>query len=140
MPRKTALFLSGIITAFILMVVVGLVYGANRYGAAAAAPANPAAVAAALASDTAAPAQLANNSGTGAAASAADVAALQAQVQQYKQQLQQAYSDLQQAYDQIQTMNNTLSQGQGGGRRFRGEGGNEQQQPGSQGIFGGSDD
>ncbi len=138
MPRKTTMLLSGIITAFVLMVVVGLVYGADRYGAAAAGASATAITTTAAAVDPGAP--TANNQAN--ADAAAQIAALQNQVQQYKQQLQQAYSDLQQAYDQIQTMNNYLSQSQGTGRRFRGEreNGLQQQQPGGQGFFGGSDD
>lgn len=105
MNRRTALLLSGAVTAFLLMVVVGLVYGADRFSSAAAVAsgANPSALAG-----------VSGNSGDRQAANPADVAALQEQVQTLKSQLQQAYTDLQTAYDQISAL-----QSQGTGGRFR---------------------
>ncbi len=134
MPRKTAMLLSGTITAFVLMVVIGLVFSANQLGSipvAQAAPAN-------------------NNAANASANNSADVTALQQQVQTYKSQLQQAYSDLQQAYDQInqlqQAVQTMQAQGQGGfrSRQRGGEGfgqGQGQSSPfNSEGFFGGGDD
>ncbi len=125
MNRRTAMLLSGAITAFALMLVIGLVYGANRFNSAAgaAAPAVTGATA----------------DGSSAQANSAEVAALQQQVQTLKTQLQQSYSDLQNAYNQI-----TALQGQntGGGRLRNGRGslnqnplGGQQQTP----LFGGDD-
>lgn len=104
MQHKTAMLLSGAITAFVLMVVIGLVYGANRFGASAA-PATPSP------SAQVAPDNPRSNS--------AEVATLQAQIQQYRSELQQAYSDLQAAYNQINAQNSAQAQG-GGTRRFGG--------------------
>ncbi len=123
MKRKSALFLSGVITAFVMVVIVGLVLLSGR----------AAQVAQAASADL--PSVQAPNPMT-----TTDVATLQAEVQAYKQALQKADGDLQTAYDQIRTLNgqvNQLSQsiqqlqsaqsGFGGSRRSRG-------------FFGGGDD
>ena len=106
MQHKTALLLSGAITAFALMVVIGLVYGANRFGATAAA---------------ATPSPLAQVAQADPRSNSAEVATLQAQIQQYRSQLQQAYSDLQAAYDQINALNSAQAQGGGPGQLRGGE-------------------
>lgn len=109
MRRKTALLLSGVITAFLMVIFIGLAGSAGWFSqqAVSAAPAVASAPA--------------------AAANSTDVAALQAQVATYRQQLQKAYSDLQAAYDQIQTLSQQQAQaGNSGGfgeRRFRNNGG-----------------
>ncbi len=131
--RKSALFLSGIVTAFVMVVVIGLVLISGR--AAQVAQAATVDVPTVQASD----------------AAATDVATLQAQVQAYKQALQKRDADLQSAYNQIQTLNDQLNQlnqsvqqlqsggfngGGFGDRRSRGGGFNSDSRP----FFGGGDD
>jgi peptidoglycan hydrolase CwlO-like protein len=114
--RNSALFLSGVVTAFMMVVIVGLVLLSGR----------AAQVAQAAAADV--PSLQAPNPNT-----TTDVPTLQAEVQAYKQALQKADSDLQTAYNQIQTLNGQVSQlsqsvqqsqsaqsGFSGGRRSRG--------------------
>jgi peptidoglycan hydrolase CwlO-like protein len=128
--RKSALFLSGILTAFVMVVVVGLVLLSGR----------AAQVAQAAAADT--PTIQAPDPST-----TTDVATLQAEVQSYKQALQKRDVDLQSAYNQIQTLNNQLNQltqsvqqlqsgGFSSGRRSGGGGFNTVPQP----FLGGGDD
>ncbi len=146
MQRKTAMMISGAVTAFVLMLVVGLVFGASSTPAVAKTTA--------LSSPVSAPPPVANANST-------DVAALQKQVQQdqavinqyqtavgqyqsqlqqYKDQLTKAYSDLQTAYSQINTLQSAQSN-QGRLGRFRGEGGGTGgARSGVPGFFGGGDD
>lgn len=132
MQRKTAMLISGAVTAFVLMLVVGLVFGASSTPAVA----KTAAVSA--------PAPVANASSTNVAALQQQVqqdqtviSQYQAQLQQYKDQLTKAYSDLQTAYNQINTLQNSAQASQGRqGRSRGGEGGRS----GLPGFFGGGDD
>jgi ABC-type phosphate transport system substrate-binding protein len=84
MGRNKAMFISGLVTALLMMVVVGLAGSAGwfRSRSGEAAPPSEAAI------QTADP-------------GAADSATLRQQVSEYRQQLSQAYTDLQTAYDQI---------------------------------------
>ena len=101
MKRKTALIVSGVVTAAVMVVAIGLLQLSGRFSnTAQAAPVK------AVAS------QVTGNNST-------DVATLQAEVAAYQAQLQQAYTDLQQAYNQIQA----LSSANGNGSRgLRGRG------------------
>jgi TolA-binding protein len=112
------MLLSGAITAFALMVVIGLVYGANRFTSAADAASAP----------LTAPALQGNQAGN-----STDVTELQQQVQTLKSELDKAYSDLQTAYNQISVLQSQASTGGrfGGERESRGA----QQFP----FFGGDD-
>jgi hypothetical protein len=105
MRRKTALILSGIVTAFALVVVIGL------FG---------------LSGRQVNTAQAASVGRTGEGVSldqtgqlSTDVATLQAEVVAYQQQLQEAYAALQQAYVEIQMLS-------GNSRGFRNRGGSGQ--------------
>jgi hypothetical protein len=109
MQRKTALVVSGIITAFVMVVVVGLVQMSGRASAA-----QPVSLTL--------PGGQATLSGAGDAST--DVATLQAEVAAYRAQLQQAYDALQQAYNEIQVLSSA------DGFRGRGERGQRQQAPG----------
>ena len=106
MRRKTALILSGIVTAFAMVVVIGLFRLSARQG------------------NTAQASSIAQVGGgpgidrTGQLST--DVATLQAEVVTYQQQLQEAYSALQQAYAEIQVLSANDSPG------FRGSGGSGQ--------------
>ncbi len=117
MPRKTAMIVSGAITAFVLMVVLGLVYGSNQLAAAAGA-ATPQAPIAAQAQAAAGAQGSPAASDPGLQDKDAEIAQLQAEVQAYKQQLDQATTQLQDAYNQLQSLANTQNS-QGGRRRFR---------------------
>jgi hypothetical protein len=106
MRRKTALILSGVVTAFAMVAVIGLFGLSGRQG------------------NTAQAASVART-GDGVTLDQAgqlstDVATLQAEVVAYQQQLQEAYSALQQAYDQIQVLSAA------GSRGFRNRGGSGQ--------------
>ena len=104
MRRKTALVLSGIVTAFAMVAVVGL-FGLSARQAKTA-----------QASSVAQGGSSVDVSQTGQLST--DVIALQAEVVAYQRQLQEAYSALQQAYDEIQVLS-----ANNGSRGFRnGEG------------------
>src|SRR5665811_113918 len=90
--RNSALLLSGIVTAFVMVIVVGLVLLSGR----------AAQVAQAAAADV--PSGQAPDPST-----TSDVATLQAEVQAYKQALQKADTDLQTAYGQVKTLNGQLN-------------------------------
>jgi hypothetical protein len=103
MKRKMALIMSGVVTAVVMVVVIGLLQlSGNFSNVAQAAPVKAAASQATI-----------NNS--------TDVATLQAEVAAYRAQLQQAYADLQQAYNQIQALSGANGNGSRG-LRGRGEG------------------
>lgn|GEM_PF-1982880 len=110
MRRKAAMLVSGIITAFVMVVVIGLLQLSGRVGNTAQAAALP----------STGPAQATVN---GADPTNADVATLQAEVAAYRDQLQQAYTALQQAYQQIQLLSG--GGGGSGGNGFRGRGGDD---------------
>jgi hypothetical protein len=97
--------LSGIVTAFAMVAMIGL-FGLSARDASAAKAAAPV-TSAAVASDP--NGQLPT-----------DVATLQAEVVAYQQQLQEAYTALQQAYTEIQVLS------AGGSRGFRNRGGSGQ--------------
>jgi hypothetical protein len=103
MRRKTAVILSGIVTAFAMVVVLGLFGLSARQGNTA-----QAATAARLGDVVAF-----DESGQ----LSTDVATLQAEVVAYQQQLQEAYLALQQAYGEIQVLSANGSRGfrNGGG-------------------------
>ena len=108
MRRKTALILSGIVTAFAMVVVIGLFGLSARQG------------------NTAQAASIAQVGGRAAIDNtgqlSTDVATLQFEVVTYQQQLQEAYLALQQAYAEIQVLSSN------GSRGFRGGGGSGQLQ------------
>jgi hypothetical protein len=106
MRRKTTFILSGIVTAFAMVAVIGLFGLAGKQGGTAQA-ASPAEPAGRLAVDQSG--QLST-----------DVATLQAEVVAYQQQLEVAYAALQQAYGEIQMLSG------GGSRSFRNRGGSGQ--------------
>jgi multidrug resistance efflux pump len=87
MTRNTALFWSGTLTALIMMLILGLVYGSGRIAAAAQA--------------------------TKAPVVSTDVAALQQQVRDYQAQLTQANADLAAAAAQIQQLQGLSSRRSG---------------------------
>ena len=130
MKRRSALLIAGIVTAFVMVIVVGLVLLSNR----------AAQVAQAAAADV--PSVQAPDPAT-----ITDVPTLQAELKAYQQALGKAHSDLQTAYNQIQTLDGQVSQltqsvqqlqdGQSGfssGRRARGS--DSARAP----FFGGHDD
>jgi len=100
MKRKTALIVSGVVTAVVMVVAIGMLQLSGRFSNAAQA-----------ASVKAIAGQATINNST-------DVATLQAEVAAYQAQLQQAYTDLQQAYNQIQALSSA-----NGARGLRGRGG-----------------
>ena len=108
-PRKTALLISGFVTAFAMVVVIGLVGASGQFVQ----------NAQAASVQATAPVQGAVTQGATQTATSAEVATLQAEVANYRTQLQKAYQDLQSAYDQIQALNAQ----QRSGRRFRDDGG-----------------
>jgi hypothetical protein len=103
MRHKTALILSGIVTAFAMVAVIGL-FGLSARQSHTAQAASVAAAPAGFSLDPSG--QLPT-----------DVTTLQAEVVAYQQQLQEAYQALQQAYVEIQVLS------AGGSRRFRNGGG-----------------
>jgi hypothetical protein len=113
MRRKTALILSGIVTAFAMVAVLGLFGLSGRQG-------NAAQAASGL------------RSGDGAAfdrtgQASTDVATLQAEVVAYQQQLQEAYAALQRAYVEIQVLSGNsrgFGNRDGSGQFFDQESGN----------------
>lgn len=113
MRRETALVVSGIVTAFAMVAVIGLFGLSARQVKTAQAASVAQGVGAVAVSQTG---QLST-----------DVATLQAEVVVYQEQLQEAYSALQQAYNEIQVLSAT-----GGSRGSRGRGGSGQFQ-----FFGG---
>lgn len=121
MGRKWALLLSGIVTAFAMVVVIGLINQAANQpaGVQAASAAESTPAVSAITGDTASTDVTAN---TGVGQNGADVARLQAELNAYKQQLDKAYSDLQAAYDQIQAMQQQQQQQR---RGFRSRGGDD---------------
>ena len=106
MRRKTALLISGIVTAFAMVLVLGLLSASARDAQAA--------------QQAPAPSEVVPASDPAGTATADQVASLQAEVDQYKTALNQAYSDLQAAYSQIQQL-----QAQTSGGRLRRGGGSE---------------
>lgn len=122
MGRNSAMFVSGIVTAFLLMLFIGLAGGSRWFmgTAQAAAPGQ-----ATLQAQLSAP-----GSTSASGQSSADVATLEKEVAAYKTQLQQSYDQLQQAYNQIATLQQQVQTGQQ--RRFRGGG--------SSPFLGGNDD
>ncbi len=103
MKRKMALIVSGVVTAVVMVVAIGLLQLSGRFNnAAQAAPVKAVASQATINDST-------------------DVATLQAEVAAYQAQLQQAYSDLQQAYSQIQALSGANGNGSRG-LRSRGGG------------------
>ncbi len=145
MQRKTAMLISGGVTAFVLMLVVGLVFGASATPAVAktqplssAAVSVPAPVASANSTDVAALQKQVQQDQTVMNQYQTAIGQYQSQLQQYKDQLTKAYSDLQTAYNQINTLQNAAQSNQGRLGRFRG--GNSGGQSGLPGFFGGGDD
>src|SRR5512136_2789642 len=108
MKRKMALVLSGIVTAFVMVSMIGLFgLSANQSNTVRAAP----------------PAQSsATGSFDGSGQGSTDVATLRAEVVAYQQQLREAYLALQQAYNEIQLLSGNES------RNFRNGGGSGQPQ------------
>ncbi len=150
MRRNTALFLSGVVTAFVMVVVIGLIALSGQFG--------QEAQAATLSNNTSGEAASLQASDPG---KTTDVATLQAEANAYKQALQKADNDLQNAYNQVKSLNDQVNQltqqiqnaqvnqdssGQGffggqsgfGERRFRRGGGNFN--PFAQPLPGGGDD
>ncbi len=105
MKRRTMLVLSGMVTAFVLVAIIGL-FGLS---ASQAKTARAATISAATSSQTNDPPVFDQ---TGQQLST-DVPTLQAEVIAYQQQLQQSYAALQQAYNEIQVLS------AGGSRGFR---------------------
>jgi hypothetical protein len=113
MKHRMALIISGLITAFVMVVAVGLVALSGQATSAAQAQAPEPAITAVATGPAAA---------GSTASDRAEIQALQQQVVTYRSQLQQAYSDLQQAYDQIQALqasNSGSGDGFGDGERGR---------------------
>jgi hypothetical protein len=103
MRHRTVMILSGVVTAFVLVAVIGL-FGLSAKQSPTAQAASPAVASAGVSLDPSG--QLST-----------DVPTLQAEVVAYQQQLDQAYQALQQAYAEIQVLQ------AGGARRFRNGGG-----------------
>jgi hypothetical protein len=126
MRRNAALLISGIVTAFVMVLVIGLAGGMNWLTSTA---------------QAAAPATVGQNvtvtgsTGQQGNAQSADPARLQQEVNTYKTQLQQAYDKLQAAYDQISQLQSQQATGlpRQGDRRHGREGGLDQ-------FFGGQGD
>lgn len=109
MKTKMALIVAGAVTAFVIVLVIGMLGGAGWFAQS---------VSAASASD---PASVTGSTST-------DVATLQQEVATYQQELQQANTQLQAAYNEIATLQSELASGSGSNnRRFRGDDQNEQQ-------------
>jgi peptidoglycan hydrolase CwlO-like protein len=101
MSKKAAFLIAGIVTSIVMVLVVGVAYGAIRFNqpAAAAATQDPPATAT-----------------SAVCANPADVTALQAQLSDYQAALQQANTQLQAAYDEITALQSqgTYSRGYDG--------------------------
>ena len=128
MKHRMALFVSGLITALVMVVAVGLIALSGQDSSAA--QAQPLQPAAAVATPGLPTTELAAPSS--AAQDSAEVDALRQQVETDRAQLQKAYSDLQQAYDEIQALQAASGSGEGGfrnGQRGRRSPGNDDTSP-----------
>jgi septal ring factor EnvC (AmiA/AmiB activator) len=110
MKTKMALIVSGAVTAFVIMLVIGLLGGANWF------------TQTIFAAGTSDPATVTGSTST-------DVATLQRQAATYQQELQQANTQLQAANNEIATLQAELRASGSGlnNRRFRGDDQNGQQ-------------